>query len=213
MPVLTQLLLAFTISLSTAPVSTLEHRLLYERMELQNVMDYQAFEQACKGYSRIERGKNILAVIDFTKPSTEERLYVLDLDKEELLYTSHVSHGQKSGEKYATSFSNVSGSHQSSLGFYLTDKTYIGGSGYSLLLNGLEEGFNDRARSRAVVIHGASYSDPRVIASTGRLGRSHGCPALPPALTRPIIDVIKEGAVLYIYAGNRHYEQQSRLLS
>ena len=116
-----------------------------------------------------------------------------------LLFSSLVAHGKNSGDKYATSFSNRNGSYMSSLGFYLTQETYQGSNGYSLRLNGLEEGINDNARQRAIVVHGASYANPSVIKS-GRLGRSFGCPALPQALARPIIDTIKGGSVMFIYA-------------
>lgn len=184
-------------------------------MDLEGIINYQAFEQAYEGYSKIKgRKKDILTVVDFSKPSTKERLYVLDMNRKKLLFVSHVSHGKKSGENYATSFSNVNGSNKSSLGFYLTDNTYTGKNGYSLLLDGLEKGINDKARERAIVIHGADYSDPAKIGSSGgRLGRSLGCPALPPKLSRPIINTIKDGSVLFIYADNKNYLAKSSLLN
>lgn len=173
-----------------------------------------AWNQAVAGYGRItEKRKNILVIADFTKPSTAKRLYVVDMNNLTLLYDTWVAHGRGSGENFATSFSNVSGSHKSSLGFYLTGNTYQGGNGYSLLLDGLEKGINDKARERAIVIHGARYCDPSVIASAGRLGRSFGCPALPPDVTREIIDTIKDGAVLYIFADRDDYLAQSAILS
>ena len=128
-------------------------------------------------------------------------------------YTSLVSHGKNSGGNYATSFSNENGSHKSSLGFYLTENTYQGRNGYSLILNGLEKGINDLAKQRAIVIHGASYSDPSVAASSGRLGRSFGCPALPVSVSKPIINTIKNGTLLFIYANDKNYLTQSSILS
>ena len=119
-------------------------------------------------------------------------MVVLDIRQKRILYTSLVSHGKNSGGNYATSFSNENGSHKSSLGFYLTENTYQGRNGYSLILNGLEKGINDLAKQRAIVIHGASYSDPSVAASSGRLGRSFGCPALPVSVSKPIIKYDKE---------------------
>ena len=116
----------------------------------------------------------------------------LTWNRKKMLYSSVVSHGKNSGENYATSFSNEVGSYKSSLGFYLTGNTYQGRNGYSLLLDGLEKGINDRARERAIVVHGAAYANPSVCKS-GRLGRSFGCPALPQALTKPIINTIKGG--------------------
>ena len=146
--------------------------------------------------------KEVLTLIDFTKPSNEERLLVLDMVEGKLLFHSLVAHGRNSGDLYATRFSNRPESHQSSLGLYLTEGTYIGKNGYSLRLNGLEKGINDNALARAIVIHGAAYADPSVCRGGRRLGRSWGCPALPPALNRPIIDTIKGGSVLYIYGEN-----------
>ncbi|WP_298648859.1 murein L,D-transpeptidase catalytic domain family protein, partial [uncultured Proteiniphilum sp.] len=140
------------------------------------------------------------------------RMYVLDMAKKEILFVSYVSHGRNSGENYATSFSNRDGSHQSSLGFYRTASTYKGGNGYSLQLDGLEKGINDKARQRAIVIHGADYCSENVIRSTGRLGRSFGCPALPRELTKPIIDTIKEGSLLFIYADQPEYLATSEVL-
>lgn len=186
---------------------------LYEEMGLAGKVNFIAFRQAVAGYNKIkEKSKPILTLIDFSKPSTEERLYVFDIEKKELLYTSVVSHGKNSGENYATSFSNQYGSYKSSLGFYLTEYTYQGKNGYSLILNGLEEGINDRAKERAIVVHGAAYANPSVAASSGRLGRSFGCPALPQELTKPIINTIKDGSVLFIYANNAQYLAQSRML-
>ena len=196
-----------------ASSATSECENLYNDMHLENTINYAAFEQAFIGYNKVEeKNRDIITLIDFSKPSTQERLYVLDLKKKKLLYSSLVSHGRNSGENYATSFSNENGSYKSSLGFYLTENTYQGKNGYSLILNGLERGINDRAKERAIVIHGAPYSNPSTIAS-GRLGRSQGCPALPEALSKPIINTIKGGTLLYIYADNQKYLAQSNILS
>lgn len=191
-----------------------ESSLLYSEMNLQRIISYSAFEQALSGYNRIDApNKDILTLIDFSKPSTQERLFILDMKHKKLVLSSVVSHGRNSGENYATSFSNVSGSYKSSLGFYLTDNTYKGKNGYSLILNGLERGINDKARERAIVMHGADYSNPSVIASSGRLGRSLGCPALPEKISRKVIDMIKGGTILFIYANDKAYAQKSPILS
>lgn len=192
--------------ISAAPLP--ECRQLYVDMQLTDIVNYKAFEQAITGSKTIEcPNKDILTLIDFSKPSTEERLYVLDLRHKKLLFSSVVAHGKNSGGNYATSFSNVNGSYQSSLGFYLTEHTYQGKNGYSLILNGLEKGINDRAKERAIVIHGAAYANPSIAASAGRLGRSFGCPALPEALNKPIINTIKNGTLLFIFANEQeHYE-------
>ena len=174
-------------------------RQLYADMQLDSMVDYTAFEQAITGAQAIERrNKDIITLIDFTKPSTEERLYVLDIRHKRLLFSSLVSHGKNSGGNYATSFSNKVNSYKSSLGFFVTENTYQGKNGYSLVLNGLEKGINDRAKERAIVVHGANYC---------------GCPALPPSLAKPIINTIKDGTLLYIYANDKEYLSQSTILS
>ena len=173
---------------------------LFEEMELGGIVNFIAFRQAVAGYNRIkEKSKPILTLIDFSKPSTEKRFFVFDMEKKQLLYSSVVSHGRNSG------------SYKSSLGFYLTENTYQGGNGYSLILNGLEKGINDKAKERSIVVHGASYANPTV-ASSGRLGRSLGCPALPTKLAKPIINTIKDGSVMFIYANNSSYLAQSDIL-
>lgn len=199
---------------SSAPTSGLAAgEQLFEDMNLGGIVNYIAFRQAVAGYNQIkEKRKPILTLIDFSKPSTEKRLFVFDMEKKKLLYSSVVAHGRNSGENYATSFSNQYGSYKSSLGFYLTENTYQGGNGYSLILNGLEKGINDKAKERAIVVHGASYANPTVAASAGRLGRSLGCPALPTNLAKPIINTIKDGSVMFIYANNPSYLAQSKFL-
>lgn len=187
---------------------------LYQSMNLKDVIKYEAFKEAMEGYRLLPaKNKDVLSIIDFTLPSTEKRLVVLDLKNEKVLFHSLVSHGKNSGSNYATSFSNRPESYQSSLGFYLTENTYQGSNGYSLVLNGLEEGFNDKAKSRAVVVHGADYANPGIVSSLGRLGRSYGCPALPRALTKPIINTIKDGSLLFIYADNQEYLANSKVLN
>lgn len=187
---------------------------LYREMNLQGIIDYPAFKRAITGYNRVGGSeKGILTVIDFTKPSTDKRLYVIDLQAKKILFVSHVAHGRNSGENYARAFSNREGSYMSSLGFYRTEGTYQGKNGYSLVLEGLEKGINDKAKERAIVVHGAPYADPSVIRSSGRLGRSLGCPALPPDVSKQIIDTIKEGTLLYIHGNDESYASTSVLYS
>ena len=186
---------------------------LYRSMQLEGIVNWKAFRQAVAGYNRIEnRKRDILALIDFSRPSTEKRLWVFDMKQRKVLFNSVVSHGKNSGVNYATSFSNEYGSYKSSLGFYLTGSTYQGKNGYSLILDGLEEGINDRARERAIVMHGAAYADPAVADKSGRLGRSFGCPAIPQKLSRPIIDALMGGSVMYIYAETPDYLARSSVL-
>lgn len=188
-------------------------RALYHEMALAGTIDYAVFERAIAGYNRMGgHDKDILTVIDFTKPSTEKRLFVIDLKLKKILFISYVAHGRNSGEKYATSFSNREGSFKSSLGFYKTENTYYGKNGYSLVLDGLERGINDKAKERAIVMHGAAYADPSTIRSCGRLGRSLGCPALPLAVSKKIIDTIKGGTLLYIHGDDKTYANRSTFI-
>ena len=186
--------------------------LLYEQMNLSELIQYDAFKAAFTGYKKLNNNNSILTLIDFSLPSTQKRMYVLDIARKEVLYVTYVAHGRNSGDNYATSFSNRNGSHQSSLGFYRTGGTYQGGNGYSLLLDGLEKGINDEARSRAIVIHGADYCSEQVIRSAGRLGRSYGCPALPKELANPIINTIKGGSLLFIYSDRADYPSMSEVV-
>lgn len=140
-----------------------------------------------------------LAVIDFSRPSTEPRLWIFDLHQQSLVLEELVAHGQGSGDDVATLFSNVSGSHQSSIGLFRTQESYFGQHGYSLRMDGLEPGVNDLARERAIVIHGADYVTPDWIEQYGRLGRSHGCPAVSRDVADLVVDSLKDGQFLFSY--------------
>lgn len=153
-----------------------------------------------------------LGVIDYSRPSTERRLWVFDLRRERLLYHEFVAHGRNTGDNLASRFSNAEGSLQSSLGLFRTAETYEGGNGYSLRMDGLEPGFNDQARSRAIVMHGAWYVDPLQALKQGRLGRSLGCPALRQPIAREVIDTLKGGQALFAYYPDRQWLSNSRLL-
>ncbi|MDR2937133.1 MAG: murein L,D-transpeptidase catalytic domain family protein [Rikenellaceae bacterium] len=198
----------------SGPSSSFDSGRLYADMQLDGVVNFTAFARAIEGYNTIKGiRKEILTLIDFSKPSSEDRFFVFDLHSRKMLYRSMVAHGKNSGDVYATSFSNANGSNKSSLGFFLTDETYRSGrTGYSLKLTGLERGINDRALARGIVVHGADYCNPAFVARAGRLGRSLGCPALPEAVNRDVIDVIKDGSLLFIYANDRNYLSQSTIL-
>jgi len=142
---------------------------------------------------------SLLTIIDFSKPSSEKRLFLIDFKNQRLLVNSLVAHGQNSGSLFAKTFSNRPKSHMSSLGLYITDHTYSGKHGYSLRLRGIDKGLNDKAYERAIVIHGANYVSEKYIKQVGRIGRSFGCPALPSQMNKEIIDLIKDGSCLYIY--------------
>ncbi|MGF1688646.1 murein L,D-transpeptidase catalytic domain family protein [Photobacterium japonica] len=174
---------------------------VYKKARLQGIIDYQVFKEGYKAYYNTKgRKKSLLTIIDYGKPSTEKRFYVIDLKTNTLIYHTYVTHGVNSGGKTSTRFSNVVNSRQSSLGTFLTDGTYYGGNGYSLRLDGLTHGVNDNARRRYIVVHGAKYANESFIRRNGYLGRSWGCPALPTQLARQIIDKIKNGSVIYARA-------------
>jgi hypothetical protein len=187
---------------------------VYYESGLEGILDYGIYRRAVNGAADISVSKDeIITIIDFTRPSSEKRLFVIDLRNKKLLFHTLVSHGRNSGNLECTHFSNRPGSLQSSPGFYLTAETYSGRHGYSLRLDGMEPGINDQARTRAIVIHGADYVSQRFVDDHGYLGRSWGCPALPLDLSKKIIDTIKEGSCLFIYTDNKTYLSQSSLLN
>lgn len=171
-----------------------------------------------KGYLHLQQQEQLpegkpLTVIDFSLPSNEKRMWIIDVADGKILHHGYVSHGRNSGDLLAQKFSNVNSSYMSSLGFYLTGETYQGKHGYSLRLDGLEKGINDNARERAIVIHGADYAKEDFIKQTGRLGRSLGCPALPRELANQVIDLIKEKSCLFIYGKDDSYLTESSILN
>lgn len=153
-----------------------------------------------------------LGVIDYSRPSTEQRLWVFDLHEERLLFQEWVAHGRNTGDNYAERFSNRPGSLMSSLGGFEAAGTYVGHNGYSLRLHGLEPGFNDRAYERAIVIHGAPYVSESLIRTQGRLGRSFGCPAVRPEIARPLIDTLNESSFVFAYYPDPQWLASSPLL-
>ena len=175
------------------------------------------FDLALQGYNklikkRLVRNKNVITVVDFSKPSNQKRLYVIDLKRNKVMFQSLVAHGRNSGLEYATSFSNENDSHKSSLGFFVTMNTYTGDCGYALKLKGCEKGFNDHAYERAIVMHGSEYVTDQFLKSNGFLGRSFGCPALPEKISKKIIDVIKNGSCLFLYHPTQKYLLTSPIL-
>jgi L,D-transpeptidase catalytic domain len=153
-----------------------------------------------------------LIVIDYSRPSLEPRLWLFDLDAATLLLTDYVAHGRNSGDNLAVRFSNTEGSLQSSLGLFVGRNSYFGKNGRSLRLQGLEPGFNDRAMQRAIVLHSADYVNPSLGANLGRLGRSHGCPVVRPALNDQVIDALRNGQHLYVYYPDPDWLRRSKLL-
>lgn len=153
-----------------------------------------------------------LTVIDYSKPSTEKRLWVFDMRTRAVLYEELVAHGMGTGDNLASAFSNEPDSHKSSLGLFVTEGTYVGKNGYSLRLNGLDAGFNDKARERAIVMHGAPYVSDAFAQAQGRLGRSWGCPALREAVARNVIDLVKDGNLVFSYYPDAQWLKTSQYL-
>ncbi len=189
---------------------------LYESLN-DTSLKAEVFFLAMKGFralvtqNQVEKD-SLLTIIDYSLPSSRERFFVINLTRKYLIYKTLVAHGRNSGELYALRFSNKVRSHQSALGFYITGDPYLGGQGYSMILNGIDTGYNDQARLRAIVIHGADYATESYIKQYGRLGRSFGCPALPPEVNTEIIDLIKKGSVVFGFYPDRNYLDHSVLL-
>lgn len=179
--------------------------------------NFEGFAAAFAGYEQLKaQGKienEILTIIDFSFSSTKERMWVIDMKKNKVILKTLVSHGRNSGYEYATDFSNAGESYKSSLGFYITGETYMGKHGLSLRLDGLEQGVNHNARNRAVVVHGADYVSHEFVKNTGRLGRSHGCPAVPYKIHKELIDTIKGKSCIFIYHPSRANISTSKLVS
>ncbi|SOD12706.1 murein L,D-transpeptidase catalytic domain family protein [Pedobacter xixiisoli] len=187
---------------------------LYADLHLKEVgLSLPVFEKALTGfynlrYSGHTSEKGILTIADFDQLSTKKRLYIIDLNKKALLLNTWVAHGQNSGGDEATNFSNINNSLSSSLGFYVTGEVYRGIHGKSLKLDGMDEGFNSNARSRAIVVHGAPYVSNGTIKALGRLGRSQGCPAVAPELADKVINTIEDKTVLFINKSVENYQSK-----
>jgi hypothetical protein len=183
---------------------------LFTDCGLTDKLDFDVFKSAMDGYNLIEApNKKILSIINYSKPSNEKRFFIIDIENRKLLYNTLVAHGKKSGYVNATTFSNKYGSHKSSLGFFRTCNSYYGIRGYSLKLEGLEKGINDNAIQRGIIIHGANYVDERLANGNGVIGRSWGCPAVSKKLSKEIINLLKGGSLLFIYANDELYKENS----
>lgn len=208
----------FTPGLSIAKSISISDR-FYAGTHLDNYgISPEVFGLALKGFDALAKKgaistDSILTIVDFSKSSREKRMVVVDLKHQEVLFHTVVAHGRNTGTEFARNFSNSPKSHKSSLGFYVTRSTYQGSNGYSLKLDGLENGFNDKAMARAIVMHAAGYANEEVIGSKGYLGRSYGCPAVPEKINRKIIDKIKNGNALFVYFPDKKYLTQSKLLN
>lgn len=192
--------------------------MIYAAMDLQNCgLDPKAFEYAWRGYHNlVKKGvihkRAVLSICDFSQSSRNRRMYVIDVQHRKLLYRTYVAHGQNSGDEFASEFSNEPDSYKSSLGFYVTQKTYVGRNGLSLRLNGVDPGYNDMAMKRQIVLHGSSYASERYMEDYGNLGTSLGCPALPAEFSGRIIRAVKDGSCLFIYHPTQQYLDNSAVL-
>ncbi len=191
---------------------------LYNMLSLDSLgLSKEAFLEAVTGYLNLQKvgaiqNAAILSIVDFSLPSFRKRLFILDIEQGKLLFNTLVAHGRNSGQVIATRFSNRFRSLQSSLGFYLTGETYNGQKGYSLRLMGMEQGINNNAYGRGIVVHAASYVNEEASKTYGRLGRSEGCPAIPADVHRSVIELIKNGSCFFIYGKDRRYMNRSKLL-
>ena len=194
-------------------------KLFYQEIESLNfsLPQFESFSKAFEGYEQLKNAGKVenetLTIVDFSMSSKEDRMWVIDMKSKKVVLQTLVAHGRNSGFEFAENFSNQSESYKSSLGFYLTGEVYQGKHGTSLRLDGQEYGINDNARSRAVVVHGADYASEEFAKTHGRLGRSLGCPAVPYAVHKNLINTIKNKSVLFIYHPSRNYVAKSKLVS
>lgn len=190
---------------------------LYEGLNLGELgLSKEALDYAVRGYQKLVDAGTVvnnryLTIVDFSQSSRKKRFYLLDVQNNKLVHNTFVSHGKNTGIDMATKFSNKIDSEQSSLGFYITTATYSGKHGLSLRLSGQEAGFNNNAEARGIVVHGAAYVNSGRV-NSGYMGRSQGCPALPEAEYAKVINIIKNGSVMFIYHSSQNYLQQSALL-
>ena len=206
---------------STAPAGAAIDRFcmeLYTNIERdKSKPGYEVLRKALTGFFNLESDdrikKNLLTIIDFSLSSKLERMWIIDLNRLEVIHSGLCAHGRNSGEEYASSFSNIPSSYKSSLGFYVTGETYTGKHGLSLCLDGVESGINDKARERAIVMHGADYVSRDFISRNGRLGRSFGCPSIPMEDHEKIIKMLSGQSCLFIHYPDNGYLKGSSLLA
>jgi hypothetical protein len=205
------------IDTKTATSAVSKNASIYKQLDANSftLPNFDCFSTALEGFYLLKaKGlvqKNILTLVDFSMSSNTKRLWVIDLDKNMVLFQTLVAHGRNTGEEFANDFSNQAESFKSSIGFFATGEIYNGKHGLSLKLDGLEKGLNDKARERAVVVHGADYVSESFIKQNKRLGRSQGCPAIPVEMNAKIINVIKDKSCLFLYHPSKSKEILSLL--
>lgn len=192
---------------------------VYTAMNLDSLgLKKNVFFAAFKGYQYLLsknklQNKSLLTICDYSQSSNSRRLYVIDMEQCKIVFNTYVSHGKNSGSDYATSFSNRAETHKSSLGFMVTGGTYSGQKGYSMYIDGMEPGINDKVLSRNIVMHGSNYVNDKRADEGGAMGRSYGCPAISYAVHKKIIDKIKNGSCFFIYAEDKWYASTSKILN
>lgn len=192
---------------------------IYTSMHLDSLgLSRNAFYEAYKGYEfmlekNMLKKPDLLSICDLSQSSTHKRLYVLNLKSGEVLFNTFVSHGRNSGNEFASSFSNLNSSHKSSLGFMVTAETYTGKAGYSMRFDGIEKGINSNVRMRDVVMHGSWYVNSERADEGQAMGRSYGCPAVPYAEHKDIINTIKDGSCFFIYHTDDYYHHVSQVIN
>ncbi|MGZ5432495.1 MAG: murein L,D-transpeptidase catalytic domain family protein [Thermoanaerobaculia bacterium] len=195
---------------SASPSESLATQLLRQAPGLKaDVLRMALRATGCAAEQGLVKRRNLLTVIDYSLPSSQPRLFVFDLSAKKILFRELVAHGKNSGGNVANFFSNSPGSLATSLGLFVTAETYVGSNGYSLRLKGLEEGVNDRAMDRAIVMHGAPYVSRAAVRALGRLGRSWGCPAVRKEVARKMIDTLRGGSPIFAYYPDQDWLQQS----
>jgi hypothetical protein len=204
----------------TSELSKNETEIIYHELQkasTEKLPSYDLFSLAYKGYLNLKSSKairkNILSIIDFSLASNERRLWVIDLDKGKILFYDWVAHGKNSGDNYALKFSNTPNTNMSSIGYFITGETYSGKHGLSLFIDGKDEHYNQNARKRAIVIHGADYVSEEFITKYGRLGRSFGCPSLRMDIYQEVIKEISDGSCLFIYFPDDEFLKKSTVLT
>lgn len=191
---------------------------LYQNLQLERVgLSRETLGFAIRGYQKLVdsgmvNNTRYLTIVDFSQSSRKKRFYILDMENRQLVRNTFVAHGKNSGVDMAKTFSNQINSEKSSLGFFLTKTTYQGKHGLSLRVRGLEEGVNNNAESRAIVVHGAAYVNSGRV-NSDYMGRSQGCPALPEGENAEVIDIIKDGSVMFLYSPASDYVGSSSLLN
>ena len=217
LPILIFILTASFTKINTTQQAVITEKCsIYEELNLSSIGLKEAiFNDALTGWNSLMKTEhieksNLLSIADMSQSCNAKRLYVIDMANKKVLFNTYVAHGRNSGEEFASSFANKNNSYKSSLGFYVTGNTYQGTHGTSMRLKGVEQGINDIAEQRGIVMHGAAYVSESFIQQTGRLGRSQGCPAVPENLCKPIVDIIKEGSCFFMFYPDNNYLKYSK---